>query len=108
MSRLLIKDPEKYLEVLDQLMIEEKRMQVETLSNFKNCSDSELTALLKVIGGLLSQIRILKGYTLRSFVKKSFDKDSENAVLISNIERGLEFPSVEIIRKYTDLLKEDS
>jgi len=103
----MLKDPIKYMELLEAIAIEEKEMQEESLAKIKNASNDDLLSGLKWVGVLLGQIRINKGYSLRKFVLEKFKGEEGYASRISNIERGLDIPSAGIIKRYVDLLKEN-
>ena len=49
-----------------------------------------------------------KGLSLKEFVSANFEWDSTSASRISNIERGLDIPDSNIIKRYVDLLKDPS
>jgi len=103
---LLLTDPMKYLEMMEQFAKEEKVLQTEALSSLRNASDSELLAGIKFIGAALSSIRISSGYTLKKFVMEQFLAEEGLAYKISNIERGLDIPNPIIVQKYLNLLKD--
>ena len=105
---LILQDPEKYLEMMELFAKEEKEMQITSLRRIRESSDGDVLAGLKLVGAILTNVRINKGYTLKKFVMEQFTGEEGIASMISNVERGLDIPSPVIIQKYLNLLKEEN
>ncbi len=102
---LILQDIEKYKKMVDEFKKEDAATLSNTVAYIRNMSDSDIADFLDFLGKFLRTIRCNNNMSLRSFCLKH----DISSVVISEIERGLRLPNIDILDIYLrDDLKEKS
>lgn len=93
---LILEDLGKYKEMRDKFQKDDEATLANTLAHIRNMSDTEMIDFLDSLGRFFHHIRINNKVTLRAFCKK-YDLSS---VVISEVERGLRLPNLDLMDIY--------
>ena len=102
---LILKDPKKYQEMKDKFKEQDDATFSNTLAYMRNMSDEDIGEFLDFLGRFLHHIRMNNKMSLRAFC----EKHSLDPTVISEVERGLRLPDINLIDIYLrDDIKEKS
>ena len=99
---LIFEDPQRYLEVTKEMQRQDDETLANTLEKIRSMTDEEWRSKLALLGGMLQDIRVTAGQTLRDFKQANVGVELSD---ISRAERGLALPSDDLIRHYTKSFK---
>ena len=93
---MILEDPEKYKELRDTFQKEDDATLANTIAHIRNMTDADMSEFLGFLGRFFHNIRMNNKMTLRSFCKK-YDL---SPVIISEVERGLRLPNLDLMDIY--------
>lgn len=99
---LIFEDPQKYLEITNEMRRQDNETLANTLAKIRSMTDEEWVSKLSLLGSILQDIRVTAGQTMRDFKLANVKIELSD---ISRAERGLALPSDDLIRHYTESFK---
>lgn len=93
---LILKDPKKYKEMKEKYQKEDETTLKNTIDFMRAMKDGDIEEFLDFLGKFLHHIRMNNNMSLRSFCKKY----SLSPTIVSEIERGLRLPNIDVMDIY--------
>lgn len=93
---LMLEDPIKYKEMRAKFKKEDEETVKNTVAFMKNMSEGDIGDFLDYLGRFFHHTRVNNKMSLRAFCKKY----SLDAKIVSDVERGLRLPNLELMDIY--------